>query len=104
MRGGVDRVAIVEENGTFKHVGTIDTIVITNASLSIPAFIRATVVVIEAKVIALQDLDIRSSYTPDLQATGTETDNLVMASLGMELKVNYVSGHVKIGEITRLGP
>jgi len=99
MRVGVDRVAIVEENGTFKHVGTIDTIVITNASLSIPAFIRATVVVIEAKVIALHDLDIRSSYAPDLQATGTGTDNLVMASLGMELKVNYVSGHVKIGEI-----
>lgn len=99
LRVGVDRAGYIEENGAFKHVGTINTIVITNASLSIPAFIRAVVIATEAKVIALQDLDIRSSYNPDLQATGTGTDNLVIASLGTGPKVNYVSGHVKIGEI-----
>ena len=44
-------------------------------------------------------MDIGSSYTLDLQATGTGTDNLVIASLGTGPKVNYVSGHVKIGEI-----
>jgi len=53
----------------------------------------------EAKVIALQDLDIRSNNNPDLQATGTGSDNLVIVSLGTDPKINCVSGHVKIGEI-----
>ncbi|RLE62757.1 MAG: hypothetical protein DRN53_03410 [Thermoprotei archaeon] len=46
-----------------------------------PAFICA-VVAAEARAIVLQDLDIGSSYTLDLQATGTGTDNLAIVFIG----------------------
>ena len=52
----------------------------------------------EVKVIALQELDIRSSYNPDWQATGTGTDQIVVVS-GKESSCTYAGGHAKIGEL-----
>ena len=98
MRVGVDRAGSIERDGKFERLKTINTILITNASLSEGAMVQSIIVATEAKTIALQDLDVRSSYNPALQATGTGTDNIVVAS-GEGLKISYAGGHSKMGEM-----
>ncbi|RLI30086.1 MAG: cobalamin biosynthesis protein CbiZ [Candidatus Hecatellales archaeon] len=98
MRVGVDRAGSIERDGEFERLKTINTILITNASLSEGAMVQSIIVATEAKTIALQDLDVRSSYNPALQATGTGTDNIVVAS-GEGLRISYTGGHSKMGEM-----
>jgi len=98
MRIGKDRSSGIERNGQFEKVGTINTILLTNASLNSAALAASFITVTEAKVIALQELDIRSSYHPDWQATGTGTDQIVVVS-GKGAKCTYVGGHAKLGEL-----
>jgi adenosylcobinamide amidohydrolase len=50
------------------------------------------------KVIALEDLDIRSSYNPQIRATGTGTDNAIIVS-GEGPRIDYLGGHSKMGEL-----
>ena len=98
MRIGKDRASGIERNGQFEKAGTINTILLTNASLNSAALAASFITISEAKVIALQELDIRSSYNPDWQATGTGTDQIVVVS-GKGTKCTYVGGHAKIGEL-----
>jgi adenosylcobinamide hydrolase len=101
MRVGVDKAGGVERDGKFERfdqIGTINTILLTNASLTESAMVRSIITLTEAKVVALQDLDIRSSYNPELQATGTGTDNVIIVS-GDGPKVSYSGGHCKMGEL-----
>jgi len=98
MRVGVDKAGSIEMDGRFEQIGTINTIILTNASLSESAMVRSIITVTEAKVIALQDLDIKSSYAPKLQATGTGTDSVVIVS-GNGPPISYTGGHCKIGEL-----
>jgi len=99
MRAGEDRAKSYEKNGKFFKTGTINIILITNVSLTDSALTRAIITATEAKTKALQDLDIRSSYTPlKNQATGTGTDNVIIVS-GFGSKINYTGGHSKAGEI-----
>ncbi|MFP3215720.1 MAG: adenosylcobinamide amidohydrolase, partial [Vulcanisaeta sp.] len=78
--------------------GTITIRLLTNAKLTAGAMARALVTITEAKVAALQDLDVRSSYNPKVQATGTGTDNAVIISDWGPL-ITYTGGHSKIGEL-----
>jgi len=74
MRAGLDEAQCVEEAGKFtcyNRKGTINIILLTNAKLTAGAMARALVTITEAKVAALQDLDVRSSYNPKVQATWT---------------------------------
>ncbi len=98
MRVGVDEAGSIERDGKFERVKTINTILITNASLTEGAMVQSIMVATEAKTIALQDLDVRSSYNPALQATGTGTENIVVVS-GEGLKISYTGGHSKMGEL-----
>jgi len=98
MRIGKDGASGIERNGQFEKVGTINTILLTNASLNSAALAASFITISEAKVIALQELDIRSSYHPDWQATGTGTDQIVVVS-GKGAKCTYVGGHAKLGEL-----
>ena len=60
---------------------------------------RAIISATEAKTAALQDLDIRSSYTPRIhQATGTGTDNIIVVE-GEGIQVDNSGGHSKMGEL-----
>jgi len=79
-------------------VGTINTIVISSVELTQAALAASFITVTEAKVVALEDLGVNSSYTPSLQATGTGTDQIVTVS-GRTEKCTYVSGHTKIGAL-----
>jgi adenosylcobinamide amidohydrolase len=98
LRLGVDKAGNIERKGQFKPVGTINTIVITSASLSQAALAGAFITITEGKVIALEDLGVRSSYSPELQASGTGTDQIVVIS-GDGDRATYVGGHSKLGEL-----
>jgi hypothetical protein len=53
----------------------------------------------EAKSAALQDLDVRSTYSSDLnQATGTGTDNIIVVE-GTGQPIELSGGHSKMGEL-----
>jgi adenosylcobinamide amidohydrolase len=83
MRAGLNEAQCVEEYGKFtcyNREGTINIILLTNAKLTAGAMVRTLITITETKVAALQDLDVRSSYNPKVQATGTGTDNAVIIS------------------------
>jgi adenosylcobinamide hydrolase len=101
LRSGVDRADWMEQDGKFvKTLGTINIILLTNANLSDGAMARAVITATEAKTAALQDMDARSSVSPENQATGTGTDNMIVVS-GKEpgRQIRYTGGHTKIGEL-----
>ncbi|MBI5252692.1 MAG: adenosylcobinamide amidohydrolase, partial [Desulfomonile tiedjei] len=91
MRASVDE-------GRFYEPGTINVIILTNMQLSSRALTRAIISATEAKSAALQDLDIRSSYSPGYQATGTGTDEVLVVE-GRGKKVENAGGHSKLGEL-----
>jgi adenosylcobinamide amidohydrolase len=96
QRMGVDKGLFVEK---LSETGTINIIILTNRTLSPGAMVRAVITATEAKSAALQDLDIRSSYTP-LQnpATGTGTDSIIVVS-GKGPLIKCTGGHCKMGEL-----
>ncbi len=98
MRIGKDRASNIERDGLFDEIGTINIILLTNASLDLTALAASFITITEAKVIALQELDVRSSYNPNWQATGTGTDQIIVIS-GNDDRCTYTGGHSKMGEM-----
>jgi adenosylcobinamide amidohydrolase len=88
-----------EDEGSYYEPGTINVIVMTNARLTRRAMARAVIGATEAKTAALQDLDIRSSYEPNRQATGTGTDNVLIVEGRGEHTIDVTGGHCKMGEL-----
>ncbi|MDQ7781677.1 MAG: adenosylcobinamide amidohydrolase [Desulfomonilaceae bacterium] len=86
------------DSGDYEEPGTINIIILTNTRLTPRAMTRALITATEAKTAALQDLDVRSSYTPSRQATGTGTDNIVVVE-GRGPRVDNSGGHTKMGEL-----
>jgi len=78
--------------------GTINVIVLTNASLGDAQMARSIITVTEAKTAVLQDLGIRSSYTPEAMATGTGTDEVMIVS-GSARSVACAGGHCKLAQL-----
>jgi adenosylcobinamide hydrolase len=101
LRAGVDKANWMEQDGKFvKTLGTINIILLTNANLSDGAMARAIITATEAKTAALQDMDARSSVSPENQATGTGTDNMIVVSgTDPDKKVRTTGGHTKMGEL-----
>ena len=86
------------DTGNYYEPGTINIILLTNTRLSQQAMARAVISATEAKSAALADLDIRSSYTPQRQATGTGTDNILVVQ-GEGPAIDNSGGHTKMGEL-----
>jgi iron complex transport system substrate-binding protein len=85
--------------GLYYPHGTINMIILSNARLSRAAMARTLITATEAKTAALQDMDIRSTYTGLAnQATGTGTDNIIVIS-GEGAPADSAGGHTKIGEL-----
>ncbi|MEM2953177.1 MAG: adenosylcobinamide amidohydrolase [Candidatus Bathyarchaeia archaeon] len=101
LRSGVDKGNYVERNGKFHYApGTINIIILFNVALTTGAMARAIITATEAKTAALQDLDVRSAFSPEHKATGTGTDNIIIVSgkeYGMPLR--WTGGHTRIGEL-----
>ena len=88
-----------EDEGKFYEPGTINIIILSNMEFTPRAMTRAVICATEAKTAALQDLDIRSHYTPLVnQATGTGTDNIIVVQ-GTGIRINNAGGHSKMGEL-----
>ncbi len=88
-----------KDQGLFYEPGTINIILLTNMKLSNRAMARAIIAATEAKTAALEDMDIRSAYTPLVnQATGTGTDNVLVVQ-GEGRAVQNAGGHSKMGEL-----
>jgi adenosylcobinamide amidohydrolase/ABC-type Fe3+-hydroxamate transport system substrate-binding protein len=82
-----------------KKPGTINILLMTNMKLSPRAMTRAIISATEGKTAALQDMDIRSSYSSALnQATGTGTDNIIVVE-GSGVSIDSSGGHTKMGEL-----
>ena len=81
-----------------KAPGTINIFIFTQAELSEAAMARTLITVTEAKAEALRALDIRSAYTPQLLATGTGTDHIVVVS-GSGPKIERLRGHSKLSRL-----
>jgi adenosylcobinamide amidohydrolase len=96
LRTGVDEGKYIEGE---EPKGTVNIIILTNARLTDGAMARAIITATEAKTAAFQDLNVPSSYTKGVQATGTGTDNIIVVSGTTGPKVNYTGGHSKIGEL-----
>jgi iron complex transport system substrate-binding protein len=87
------------DDGLFYEPGTINTIILTNMRLSPGARARAVITATEAKTAALQDLDVRSSFSPCMsQATGTGTDEVLVVE-GNGTRLDGAGGHCKLGEL-----
>ena len=88
-----------DSSGKTHKPGTINILLLTNMRLSPQAMSRGIISATEAKSAALQDLDIRSSYSAGLhQATGTGTDNIIVVE-GAGLPIDASGGHTKMGEL-----
>ncbi|ACV25312.1 protein of unknown function DUF105 [Methanocaldococcus fervens AG86] len=81
-----------------EEIGTVNIILITNANLTDGAMARAIITITEAKTNAFQELNIRSTKHPELLATGTGTDNVIVVK-GFGRGVDYTGGHTKMGEM-----
>lgn len=86
------------DSGDFYELGTVNILILTNMQLTPRSMTRAIIDATEAKTAALQDLDIRSCYTPSVQATGTGTDNIIVVE-GRGPKIDNAGGHSKLGEL-----
>ncbi|WP_022668616.1 adenosylcobinamide amidohydrolase [Desulfospira joergensenii] len=92
-------VRMSKDIGKHYEPGTINIIVLTNMKLSRRAMTRGIISATEAKTAALEDLDIRSTYTPlENRATGTGTDNILMVQ-GEGETIENAGGHSKMGEL-----
>lgn len=91
MRAGVD-------NGVHYEPGTINIVLLTNMRLTARARTRAIISATEAKSAALQDLDIRSTYSSRYQATGTGTDEVLVVE-GRGPTIECTGGHCKMGDL-----
>ncbi|MDR3154748.1 MAG: adenosylcobinamide amidohydrolase [Deltaproteobacteria bacterium] len=86
--------------GAFYEPGTINIIILSNRKLSPNGATAAIIVATEAKTAALWDMDIRSSESPlPNPATGTGTDDVLVAAAGTGKPINYTGGHGKVGEL-----
>jgi len=91
-------VRMSRDTGNYYEPGTINILLLTNMHLSHRAMTRAIISATEGKTAALEDLDIRSTYSPDLAATGTGTDNILVVQ-GEGLPIDNAGGHSKMGEL-----
>jgi adenosylcobinamide hydrolase len=81
------------------QLGTINIILVTNATLAVPAMVGAVQVVSESKTATLIQKNVRSSLSR-IHATGTGTDAVVIASsLAGRYREHYCGTHTVIGSM-----
>lgn len=107
LRTGVDEGVYIEPDPAFKlegkttspPAGTINIMILSNARFTDGGLARAVITATEAKTAALEDLKVPSTYTKNVQATGTGTDSMIIVSGTSGPLVTYPGGHSRIGEL-----
>ena len=78
--------------------GTINTIILTNATMTAASMVESVMLAAEAKTVALRNLGVRSPVS-GASATGTGTDSIAVANgLGPDI-IHYCGKHVLFGEL-----
>lgn len=104
MRAGVDEGRYLQKGNKWEDVGTVNIMVFVNRVMTRGAMVNAIIRITEAKTGVFEDLGIRSAYTPHVQATGTGTDNVLVAAWGTSGEVfSSAGGHTKLGELVARG-
>jgi adenosylcobinamide hydrolase len=95
-----DPASYYETDGKFESVGgTINILLIINASLPEYAMNRALITATEAKVVALQQLMAKSLYSSGI-ATGSGTDMMcIITNPHADLSLTDAGKHSKLGEL-----
>ncbi len=92
-------VRMSKDTGSYYEPGTVNIILLSNMKLTDRAMSGAVISATEAKTAALWDMDIRSTYTPLLNAaTGTGTDNIIVVQ-GSGKAIDLAGAHTKMGEL-----
>ncbi len=104
MRAGVDEGKYLQKHGKWEKVGTVNIMVFVNRAMTPGAMANAIIRITEAKTSVFEDLGIRSTYSPQVQATGTGTDNVMVVAWGPGDDVfTSAGGHTKLGELVARG-
>ena len=95
-----DPASYYEENGKFElKLGTINTIILINSKLQESTLLKAMIVAVEAKTVALQQLIAPSKYSTGI-ATGSGTDGIsVISNMESETVLTNAGKHSKLGEL-----
>lgn len=80
-----------------KEVGTINTAIITSATLSDAAMVETHMIAAEAKAAVFQRLAIKSTVSESI-ATGTGTDSTLVVSGQSAIAVRFAGKHTKFAE------
>lgn len=100
--GNAVDVSRVHERQIEPYIGTINTWVIINGSLSEEAFFQAMMTANEAKTKALQSEDVRDQLSGTI-ATGTATDSLLIAATQKGEEMLYGGPITEVGKIIGKG-
>lgn len=100
--GNAVDVSRVHERQIEPYIGTINTWVIINGSLSEEAFFQAMMTANEAKTKALQSEDVRDELSGTI-ATGTATDSLLIAATQKGEEMQYGGPITEVGKIIGKG-
>ncbi|MGE7110644.1 adenosylcobinamide amidohydrolase [Lysinibacillus sp. NPDC047702] len=100
--GNAVDVSRAHERQIEPYIGTINTWVIINGSLSEEAFFQAMMTANEAKTKALQSEDIRDELSGTI-ATGTATDSLLIAATQKGKEMLYGGPITEVGKIIGKG-
>lgn len=95
-------VARCDEHDVSMNVGTINTWVFVNGTLSDEAFIQAVMTATEAKAKAMFDEEIKDDVTNTI-ATGTSTDSILIAATQRGEYVPYAGTITKAGKLIGKG-
>ncbi len=98
VRAGEPVPSKCESTQTRDHAGTINIILVTNATLAVPAMVGAVQVATESKTATLIKNRVPSAYERAALATGTGTDAVVLASsLEGTHRLQYSGTHTEMG-------
>ena len=98
VRAGAPVRSRLDRKQDRNQAGTINIILVTNATLTVPALIGAVQVATESKTATLIKHKVPSAYERAALATGTGTDAVVLASsLAGRHKLQYSGTHTEMG-------
>jgi adenosylcobinamide amidohydrolase len=79
-------------------IGTINVVMLIDGNLTESCMVDAIKTIIEAKTVAIKELDVRSCFSGDL-ASGTVTDSVVVACTKRGAPISYAGTATVIGEL-----
>lgn len=100
--GNAVDASLADRHSSEYRPGTINTWVFVNGHMAEEAFIHAIVTATEAKVKALQELQVKDPVTNTI-ATGTSTDSMLIAATQRGEKLQYAGTITPLGKLISRG-